>query len=392
MTSIRMTLGYAAVIGAALVVLTGILVARPFPRLDWEGRVVPLAYQYAAAVAETENATTAASLNDETTRIATTNDRQETPLKGRVVLVTGATSGLGLEISRSMYRLGATVIALGRSESKLQALQDELPLIQPVLADIMDLNEVRKAAQEIRATHTALDFLINNAGITDLSVSGNNLVTPQGYDAVFAVNYLSHFLLTEELAPLLHNAARPVVMQISSSAHWSVNGERLMPTADGEGPLASRPIPPLEDRHKPYGNSKLAQILHARAIKRHQPLLKKARIVSVCPGWAATGIIRDDTKLDKLLHRFAFPADGWGLASFFEAVFSNDDNPGHFDFYYNSKLFVSYFYWCGSRARLDSKYVFIVSRKGGRTIRYSNFLVPAPHSHCCPISIISRIL
>jgi len=118
------------------------------------------------------------------------------PLTGATIAVTGATSGIGKSIARTAHGLGATVIAIGRSPSKLNNLQVELEGTEAknsrlisVLMDLTDLESVSQAAKEILTKVKRLDILVNNAGIHySMDVSNpflDPMATKQGYDLVF---------------------------------------------------------------------------------------------------------------------------------------------------------------------------------------------------------------
>ena len=146
---------------------------------------------------------------------------------------------------------------------------------------------------------------------------------------LFVTNYLSHFLLTKKLLPAITN----MVVQVSSSYHWQSDGEMLMPSNDTSGP--SMPTAARGDyydfnhRHTSYGNSKLAQVLHARALARR---LEKegsgVRVVSVCPSWAATDIAPAGP-FRWFVQTFAF-TPGQGIYSALMAMFRPEVKTGDF--------------------------------------------------------------
>lgn len=306
---------------ALVVVLLALVPYVPHPELEWNESVLPMAQSFAGA-------------------------HSTTPLSGKVAVITGATSGIGLSLTRMLSRLGATVVALGRSQSKLSALKEEIPTVETLLVDLVDLNSVAKAAQQLAESYDAVDILVNNAGMHD---GLNNLLgtheTKQGFDKVFGVNYLSHFLLTEKLAPKLANATKPVLLQVSSSYHWVVDGSDLMPVGE-DPPLASTKGGShgfiLFRSTRSYANSKLAQILHARALKRHDPLFADTRVISACPAWVQTQIVKADSLVGGIFRQAmsagAFDADGWGMASILLALFDDSENSKN-DFYSNTLLF-----------------------------------------------------
>ena len=266
---------------------------------------------------------------------------KDAPLQGLNVVITGATSGLGLDLSKQLYSLGGNIIAVGRSESKLAKLVEEVQAQQKggsiddkriitVLADLQDMESVSAAANEIKSKFKTVDYLINNAGMTNQS-HGKDAGTPQGYDMVFAVNYLSHFLLTEKLLPnlklsKLKSGSR--IVQISSSMHNIVSGDDLIPSMSGEAPVASLPSDESTHAFKSYGNSKLAQIYHARSLMRKYGDINEVdessslKVVSVCPAWVATHI--GGAGFKSVLDVFAFQSNGFGLAPILFAMFHVD--------------------------------------------------------------------
>jgi len=301
-----------------VVAAVAILVAVPHRELDWEGTIIPMAQKYSG------------------------NQSKDKPLRGINVVVSGATSGIGLGLTRALSKLGATVIALGRSPQKLAALKEEIPSVHPVEADMKDMRAVAQATDEIQQSFDKIDVLINNAGMHDgfTNLMGKSK-TVDGYDTVFQVNYLSSYLITEKLSDILANSTKPTIVQISSSYHWAVDGSDLMPGEEGL-PLASRPGGSIGffvfRSQRSYSNSKLAQILHSRALKQKHPALSKARIVNVCPAWVATHIAGSSGSFAKFaLQSGGYPSDGWGLSSAFEAMFATDD--GEADFYSNTRAF-----------------------------------------------------
>ena len=94
-----------------------------------------------------------------------------------------------------------------------------------------DLNSVLSAAKIIQKEYSHIDLLINNAGMAYSSNEDDHPVSlsKHGQDLAFTVNYLSHFLLTEELLPLLHKNGDGRIVQVTSSFHWKVDGSELTP-------------------------------------------------------------------------------------------------------------------------------------------------------------------
>jgi NAD(P)-dependent dehydrogenase (short-subunit alcohol dehydrogenase family) len=146
---------------------------------------------------------------------------------GKTVVVTGATSGIGLATAKELARRSAFVIGTGRSAERCRAaeskIKSEIPdaEIAYVARDLSSLEQVRGLADDIRrlikdSGRNCLDVLINNAG----TVSSYYVSTADGYELQFAVNHLAPFLLTNELMPLLKSAPSARVITVSSGSHY----------------------------------------------------------------------------------------------------------------------------------------------------------------------------
>ena len=145
---------------------------------------------------------------------------------GKNVVITGATSGIGLEAASQLAQLGANVIAVGRNEERCQAALDTIKSrvsdakIEFVKANVAEQAEVRRLATEIsqrlQSAGQKLDVLINNAGTFQYWLT----LTLDGFEMQWAVNYLAPFLLTHELLPLLQAAPQGRVITTSSGSHY----------------------------------------------------------------------------------------------------------------------------------------------------------------------------
>lgn len=317
-------------VGILIVLAISIFIGYPHRELDIDNVVVPMMYQYSGQTIE----------KDDRMKL------QHQPLQGTVILITGATSGIGLSLTRFVCHYGATVIALGRSNDKLTSLRKEYPNnVRTFRVDQSDLRSVANVANEIRASNIdAIHIMVNNAGMhagyfTQFYDTTYASASHPELDNVFVVNYLSHVLLTEKLYDLLqpNNNKAPRIVQISSSYHRAANGIDLLPdplvlAANGtkvmfEPPLASQPIQYASHAffrgHTSYYNTKLAQIYHSRALRLKA---KNIRIVNVCPAWVGTEIGRADDNSGDLLKLLAFPVNGWGISSSLHAMFRDDNN------------------------------------------------------------------
>lgn len=178
---------------------------------------------------------------------------QETiDMSGKTALVTGSTSGLGATVAERLGAMGATVIVHGRSEERGQEVAAAINETGPgravfYRADLGSLDEVEALAARVRENHPELHLLINNAGIGGASNDARR-ESADGYELVFAVNYLSHFALTRELLPLLEASAPARIVNVASIGQAPVDFDDVM----------------MEDDYNQlnaYSQSKLAQIM-----------------------------------------------------------------------------------------------------------------------------------
>jgi retinol dehydrogenase-12 len=204
---------------------------------------------------------------------------QEARMDGKVCLITGATRGLGLESSKALARMGATVVLVGRDPERIQATLAEVHQAAPgaktdsFQADFTSLKDVRALAEGFLARYSRLDVLLNNAGL----VLHERLVTKDGFEAQLGINHLAPFLLTNLLLDTLKASGPARVVNVSSEAHrWA----RL----DFDDLQCERHFSLMRS----YGNSKLANILFTKALARR---LQGTKVTTNClhPGVVRTG-------------------------------------------------------------------------------------------------------
>jgi len=138
------------------------------------------------------------------------------------VLVTGATSGIGLATATELARQGADVVITARDHAKSARTIEQIKRatgveIGAMLLDLANLDSVRACASELIDDHDRLDVLINNAGV----MAGSRRQTVDGFEWTFGVNHLGPFLLTNLLADLLTTSSPARVINVSSEAHRS---------------------------------------------------------------------------------------------------------------------------------------------------------------------------
>lgn len=176
-------------------------------------------------------------------------------LSGKVVLITGATDGLGRTVAADAARAGATVLVHGRSDERLAETVAELrqvadaDRIRSYRADLASLEQVARLADEVLASEERLDVLVNNAGVgARVPGDGGRLESEDGLELRFAVNYLAPFLLTHRLLDLLQASAPARVVNVSSAGQIPIDFDDVMLERDYDGMRA-------------YRQSKLAQVL-----------------------------------------------------------------------------------------------------------------------------------
>lgn len=186
-------------------------------------------------------------------------------LDGKVVLVTGATDGLGRALAAEVARAGATVLVHGRDPQRIadtikevtEAAGDSAAAgrgsasdrVRGYQADLAGLAEVRALADRVIAAEPRLDVLVNNAGVgATVPGDGARQESADGYELRFAVNYLAGYALTRLLLPLLRKSAPSRVVNVASIGQQAIDFGDVMLTEDYDGMRA-------------YRQSKLAQIL-----------------------------------------------------------------------------------------------------------------------------------
>ncbi|EAY27235.1 dehydrogenase/ reductase 1 [Microscilla marina ATCC 23134] len=156
----------------------------------------------------------------ETLHLETVLNNHAQDMTGKVVAITGTTSGTGFVCAREVAKKGAKVLLLNRqserAEQALKQLQNEVPngKFEAVTCDLQDFDSVRNAIDTIKAKHEVIDVLVNNAGVMALE----DKATKDGYDVQMQTNVISHFLLTKELFPLLKKSPEARVVNHSSMA------------------------------------------------------------------------------------------------------------------------------------------------------------------------------
>ncbi|WP_329088184.1 SDR family NAD(P)-dependent oxidoreductase [Streptosporangium sp. NBC_01469] len=218
-----------------------------------------------------------------------------------VIVMTGATNGLGRLAALDLARTGAHLGIIARSGSKADALRREIEQVAPgtpvdvFLADLSLLADVRRSAERIDAHYPRIDVLINNAGLHAFS----QRVTSEGFAEMTAVNYLAPWVLTNALRDKLTASAPARIVTVASRASLRTRTidpfEDLTDTAGftrrGSGPL--------------YGRTKLMDIMFTQELGRRLEGTGVA-VTCLCPGFNTTGLGRElplARTLEKVLTR-----------------------------------------------------------------------------------------
>ncbi len=222
-------------------------------------------------------------------------------MSGKVVMVTGANSGIGMATTMALAGMGARVVMVCRNREKGERAREAVskatgnPAVELMVCDLSLMANVRRFANEFGASHPALHVLVNNAG----SVFQGYAETSESLERTMAVDYFSPFLLTNLLMPALKGGAPSRVVNVSSASHFGgkldlddINGK------DSSGMFGM----------EAYGRAKLALVLFTYELSRR---LAGTRITANCmhPGavrtniWGHSGFVSPLVRLVSLFMR-----------------------------------------------------------------------------------------
>lgn len=209
---------------------------------------------------------------------------------GRVAVITGANSGLGLQSAHALAAKGATVVMACRSADKAAAAADEIRAATPdarleVRAlDLADLSSIAAFAEAVAADHDRLDVLLNNAGVMAIP----RRETADGFEMQLGTNHLGHFALTGRLYPMLHATEGARIVNVASIAHTT-----------GKMTFDDLMREQRYERWSVYGQSKLANLLFTYGLARR---LDEADHPTLCvaahPGYSDTNLQHVGPEMD----------------------------------------------------------------------------------------------
>ncbi len=219
-------------------------------------------------------------------------------MAGKTCLVTGVTSGLGAVTARELAARGATVLAVARDgvrgRAAVAGIGQQAPAgaVRLLVADLSELDQVRRLAAEVRDASPRLDVLVHNAGVAKFSRE----TTADGLETTFATNHLAPFLLTNLLREHLLGSNPARVVTVSSAAHKQV---RKIPWDDLQAEHRFRPL-------EVYNLTKLMNVLFTVELARR---LEATGVTANCvsPGFLHTNLGREATGGFRLFFSLARP-------------------------------------------------------------------------------------
>ncbi|MFS1514077.1 SDR family oxidoreductase [Chengkuizengella sp. SCS-71B] len=257
-------------------------------------------------------------------------------MNGKIALITGANSGMGLATTTEIAKKGATVIMLCRNKQRGEAALETAKQhsgsqnIELMICDLGSLESIRTFVSQFKEKYYKLDILINNAGVISLKRE----LTSDGFEMQLGINHLGHFLLTNLLLESLNNAEEARIINVSSGAH-------KIGKIDLQDPFLTKRYGLM----KGYAQSKLANILFTKELSKK---LSNTNITvnALHPGAVATNIgVNRKTGFGKNLIKlvkpfFLSPEEGAATAIYLATSDEVKDTTG--EYFYKKKIaFVS---------------------------------------------------
>ena len=238
---------------------------------------------------------------------------------GKIVIVTGSSSGIGFEAARVLANKNAKVILANRNLSKSEVAktkilnQNKNADVESIKIDLSDLESVKQFTKEFNSKYDKLDILINNAGV----MVPPHTITKDGFELQMGTNHLGHFALTLLLINKIQKSENAKIVNVSSTAHkyGKINFDDLK----------------WEKRKykawRAYGDSKIANLYFTKELA--EKLGNNVLVTSAHPGWTATELQRHSGVFDYLNQFFAMSIEQGALPTL-RAAFDEDAQSGDF--------------------------------------------------------------
>lgn len=207
-------------------------------------------------------------------------------LQNKVVMVTGATNGIGLETAKVLAAQGATIVGVGRNPQKCADAAQQIKsatgnsAVEFLVADLSLQADVRRVAADFKRQYNRLDVLLNNAG----AYFARRETTKDGQEMTWALNHLNYFLLTDQLLDVLTASAPARIVSVSSDVHRMAKGIRFDDVEFSNG----------YHGWGVYCHSKLANVMFTYELARRLAGTKVAAN-ALHPGFVATGFSHNNT-------------------------------------------------------------------------------------------------
>jgi NAD(P)-dependent dehydrogenase (short-subunit alcohol dehydrogenase family) len=213
----------------------------------------------------------------------------------KTCLITGATSGIGKEAALELARRGMNIIFNTRDESRGHKVKEELTRdsgnqnIDVLFCNLASFRSVCEFTSKVKNKYDKIDVLINNAGIW----TSKKELSEDGIELQFAVNHLSHFLLTRHLMDLMGKSPQARIINVSSGVHYRGKIDLSDPESKSKSYVSINA----------YTQSKVANILFTKELAKR---LNGTGITanSLAPGWVYTGLFRDTNQFVKTAARW----------------------------------------------------------------------------------------
>ena len=257
------------------------------------------------------------------TKITRWNTENIPNQKGKVVVVTGSSSGIGYEAARVLVNKNAEVVIAVRNQQKGDAALNKIKSqnsnadVKVMLLDLANLKSIKTFADNYKKKYTKLDLLINNAGVM-MPPYGK---TKDGFELQFGTNHLGHFALTAHLFDLIRNTPNARIVNVSSSAHNWGNIDFNDLTWENRKYKTGRS----------YGDSKIANLYFTYELQKRLGVKNSNPIVTAAhPGWTATELQRHSGVFRFLNNFLAMPIEQGTLPTLRAATDKNAKSGDYF--------------------------------------------------------------